>query len=109
MLLAAYLDHLANERRLSAHTANNYSRDIEALFQLADQSALDKLTIHQVRRFIAQLHSRGLGGRTLARMLSAWRGFFKYLARDHGFEHNPCLGIRPPKAAKTCSRCGTRR
>lgn len=33
-------------------------------------------------------------------MLSAWRGFFNYLARDHGFAHNPCLGIRPPRAAK---------
>lgn len=100
-LLVAYLNHLANERRLSTHTASNYLRDIEALFELADGSALDQLQVHQIRRFIAQLHSRGLGGRTLARMLSAWRGFFKYLARDHGFEHNPCLGIRPPKAPKT--------
>jgi integrase/recombinase XerC len=53
-----------------------------------------------VRRHVAQLHARGLDGRTLARMLSAWRGFFNYLARDHGYTHNPCVGIRPPKAAK---------
>jgi integrase/recombinase XerC len=33
-------------------------------------------------------------------MLSAWRGFFNYLARDHGFARNPVLGIRAPKAAK---------
>jgi integrase/recombinase XerC len=33
-------------------------------------------------------------------MLSAWRGFFNYLARDHGYTHNPCVGIRPPRAAK---------
>jgi len=53
-----------------------------------------------VRRHVAQLHARGLDGRTLARMLSAWRGFFNYLARDHGYTHNPCVGIRPPRAAK---------
>jgi integrase/recombinase XerC len=33
-------------------------------------------------------------------MLSAWRGFYHYLARDHGYENNPCLGIRAPKGAK---------
>src|SRR5262249_11406227 len=47
-----------------------------------------------------QLHGRGLDGRTLARMLSAWRGFFKYLARDHGYTLNPALGIRAPKSAR---------
>jgi integrase/recombinase XerC len=33
-------------------------------------------------------------------MLSAWRGFFNYLARDHGFTRNPCTGVRPPKSPK---------
>ena len=99
-LLKDYLAHLANERRLSAHTGSNYKRDIDALIELAGNTPIDRLQVHQIRRFIAQLHARGLDGRSLARMLSAWRGFFKYLARDHGFGHNPCLGIRAPKAAK---------
>jgi len=99
--LRDYVAHLSDERRLSVHTARNYARDIETLLALAGETALENLGVHQVRRFVAQLHAQGLGGRTLARMLSAWRGFFKYLARDHGFENNPCLGIRPPKAAKT--------
>ena len=33
-------------------------------------------------------------------MLSGWRGFFRYLARDHGYTHNPCTGLRAPKAKK---------
>jgi integrase/recombinase XerC len=98
--LRDYLAHLTNERRLSSHTGSNYKRDIDALIKLAGGTRLDRLQVHEVRRFIAQLHARGLDGRSLARMLSAWRGFFKYLARDHGFGHNPCLGIRAPKAAK---------
>ena len=99
-LLKDYLAHLANERRLSAHTGSNYKRDIDALIGLAGSTPLDRLQVHQIRRFIAQLHARGLDGRSLARMLSAWRGFFKYLSRDHGFGQNPCLGIRAPRAAK---------
>ena len=98
--LRGYLEHLSHERRLSRHTIDNYARDIAALFALAEGTPLKQLQAHHVRRGVAQLHGRGLDGRTLARMLSAWRGFFHYLARDHGFEQNPCVGIRPPKAAK---------
>ncbi len=98
--LDGYLRHLTHERRLSAHTAKNYRRDIEALLRLAADRAPGELTAHDIRRGIAQLHGRGLDGRSLARMLSAWRGFYHYLARDHGCAQNPCIGIRAPKSAK---------
>ena len=98
--LRGYLEHLSHERRLSRHTVDNYARDIAAFFALTAGTPLKEVRVHQVRRGVAQLHGRGLDGRTLARMLSAWRGFFNYLARDHGFELNPCVGIRPPKSAK---------
>jgi len=100
LLLRSYLEHLSNERRLSRHTLQNYARDIAALLQLSAATPLKQLAVHDVRRYVAQLHARGLDGRTLARMLSAWRGFFNYLARDHGYAQNPCVGIRSPKAAK---------
>ena len=99
-LLHGYLEHLSNERRLSRHTVENYARDITALLTVAGAAQLKRMYVQQVRRHVAQLHARGLDGRTLARMLSAWRGFFNYLARDHGYTHNPCVGIRPPKSAK---------
>ena len=99
-LLRGYLEHLSNERRLSRHTVENYARDIAALLELSRDTPLKQLQVNQVRRHVAQLHARGLNGRTLARMLSAWRGLFHYLARDHGYTQNPCVGIRPPRAAK---------
>ena len=99
-LVRGYLEHLTHERRLSAHTAGSYGRDVAALLELAGDIPLARLEMHQVRRFVAQLHGRGLDGRTLARMLSAWRGFFKFLVRDHGFSRNPVLGIRAPKSAR---------
>ena len=100
-LLQDFLAHLANERRLSHNTRLNYARDITALIELAAATPLAKLQLYQVRRFVAQLHARGLDGRSLARMLSAWRGFYRYLARDHGYSNNPCVGLRAPKAKKS--------
>jgi integrase/recombinase XerC len=41
-----------------------------------------------------------LGGRSLARQLSAWRGFFKWLGRGDALRANPCDGVRSPKSPK---------
>lgn len=97
----AFLSHLVRERRLSAHTAKGYGHDARVLLELAQELSLHDLQAHQIRRFIAHLHAGGLGGKSLARMLSAWRGFFNYLVRDHGFIHNPCVGLRPPRSSKS--------
>ena len=85
---------------MSANTVRSYQRDIAALLELVGATPLRHLQPAQIRRFVSHLHAQGLDGKSLARVLSAWRGFFTYLSRDHGYEHNPCLGIRPPRAAK---------
>lgn len=95
-----YLAYLTHERRLSAHTATHYQRDIDSLIELAGASALNELQIHQIRRFVAQLHARGLDGRSIARRLSAWRGLYRFLVRDRGFKANPVVGLRAPKSAR---------
>lgn len=99
--LQGYLAWLRFEKRYSELTAENYARDLKRLFELSGATPLDTIKAHQIRRYIGQLHSQGLAGRSLARMLSAWRGFFTYLMRDHGYTDNPCMGLRAPKSAKT--------
>ncbi len=95
-----YLAWLRHEKQYSELTAENYARDLRHLFELSGDTPLANLKIHHIRRFIGQLHSKGLSGRSLARMLSAWRGFFTYLMRDHGLADNPCVGLRAPKSPK---------
>ncbi len=99
-LLDGYLTHLATERRLARHTVENYARDVRALLAATEGTPLARLQIHHLRRAVAQLHARGLDGKSLARMLSAWRGFFRWLARDHGFQQDPTAGLRAPKTKK---------
>lgn len=105
---SAYLDdfeqYLVAERGLSANTRASYRRDLTALAAMAGGTALEKIQSNQIRRFIAQQHARGLSGKSLARMLSAWRGFYGWLARRYGLAVNPCGGMRAPKAAKALPR-----
>ena len=98
--LRGFLAYINNERHYSPLTSENYARDIRRLFTLAAATPLQEVQGHQIRRYIAQLHGGGLGARSLARMLSAWRSFYTYLMRDYHYQSNPCVGIRAPKAAK---------
>ena len=98
--LAAYLAELSDQRRLSPHTVSNYRRDLGKLLAAAGDVPLVALQVHHLRRFVAQLHGQGLSGRSLARLLSAWRGFFQWLGERGLVKANPCDGIRPPKSPR---------
>ncbi|CAJ0793339.1 Tyrosine recombinase XerC [Ralstonia psammae] len=103
--IAAYLAALKFERQLSPHTLESYTRELAVLQRLGAQHAanvdLTQLQSHHIRRMMAQLHGNGLSGRSIARALSAWRGWFKWMAlRDAAVTANPVDGVRAPKSPK---------
>ena len=95
-----YLASLKHQRRLAPATLDNYRRALGTLLALRDGKPLATLEPTEVRRAVAVLHAKGLSPRTLALVLSAWRGWFRWLARHRGFSANPVLGIRAPKAGR---------
>ena len=95
-----YLDALKHQRRLSPATLSNYARALDVLLALRDGKSLRSLEPAEVRRSIAMLHAKGLAPRTLALILSAWRGWFRWLGRHRDFAVNPVVGIRAPKAGR---------
>jgi integrase/recombinase XerC len=98
--LDRYLRHLRTGRRLAAHTLSAYTRDGALLASLAGGRALDSLDAQDIRRFIATLHSKGQAPRSLARILSCWRGFFDWLVRQREVASNPCSGVKAPRAPR---------
>ncbi|MEP6502836.1 MAG: tyrosine recombinase XerC [Betaproteobacteria bacterium] len=100
-----YLEHLRVERRVSAHTLTAYGDALARLERLADEAKrpLQQLQSAHIRRLAAQLHGGGLGARSIALTLSAWRGFYRWWslqADSTGLAHNPVDGVRAPKAAR---------
>jgi integrase/recombinase XerC len=96
--LEAFATHLASR---PPHTRNAYLRDVAQLCTLAGASPVAALERPQLMRFVAALHGRGLSGRSLARTLSAWRAFYRFLIeRDGALKDDPCAGIKAPKSAR---------
>lgn len=100
-LLSAYLGYLTHEKGLSPLSCENYARDIQGLLTLAGITPLQNLQPIHIRRYVAALHGKGLSGKSIARHLSAWRGFFQFLIHRQGFANNPCTGMRAPKSPKS--------
>lgn len=103
MLAQEYLRELHVVRQLSPHTINAYEKDLKILFEKLQEShtEISKLTSDQVRSWVGRLHSQGLAPRSIARTLSAWRGFYLWLANQKKLiAHNPLDDIKAPKRLK---------
>lgn len=92
-----FLNHLRDERRLSAHTISAYRRDLEKFTDFLARreiTTLRQLVIAQARMFPAQLNQSGLSSRSIQRALSAVRTLYRYLLRESKVEINPFLTAR---------------
>ena len=85
----------------AANTREAYLRDAGTLAALAGDTEVPALPAPHVRRFLATLHGRGISGRSLARTLSSWRAFYRFLQdRDPRLKEDPCAGLKPPRSPK---------
>ena len=99
-LIEEYKKFISFEKRLSPSSVENYLRDIDTLLKLNENETLDSYSIENIRKNISTLHAKGLGGSSLSRMISSWRGLFNFLIHKYGFKKNPTLGIKAPKSRK---------
>ena len=101
-LVDRYLSHVRVQKRLAERTQALYAQDLLKLQHLAQQAGLEleQVDTHHLRRWVAQMHSRGRSARGIALILSGWRGFYHWLGREALVPSNPVQGLRAPKAAK---------
>ena len=101
--LAAYLDHVKVQRRLSPRTLVVYADGLQRLQAFAARDGVDLLSVQSghARGFAIRLHGESmLGPRSIALLLSVWRGFYRWLGQQKLVAINPFDGLRAPKAAK---------
>ena len=107
-LVERYLEYVRTEKRLAQRTVALYALDMGKLQAYAAGAAgsgasalaLREVSHHQIRRWIAQMHSGGRSGRGIALILSGWRGFYVWLGRQGLVSSNPVQDVRAPKAPK---------
>jgi len=99
--IAAHLERLRTERGCSPRTLDGYRRELATLARLAAGRAWAALDEGDVRRWVAQAgREERLSPTSIARRLSAWRGFFDGLAARGEIGRNPARGVRAPRGPK---------
>lgn len=101
--------HLERERRLAANTLLAYRRDLEQFLTFltghlgAPPGPEDfaALTPADVRAFLADRRSDGVGARTLGRQIAALRSFARYCQRRGIATTTALAAVRPPKQPKS--------
>jgi len=98
---------LASLGGTSSHTQAAYRRDLAHFARYWESAAATSggvVDTHAVRGFVAWMHRQGLGGRSIARSLSALRGLFRFLMKQGLVRDNPVADVRAPKSPKRLPR-----
>lgn len=106
-----YLDHLAVERGLSAHTLHAYRRDLGryvAFLRTRGTSDPGDIDDGLVRSFVASVSASTHGpderpyrATSVARTLSSIRSFHRFLVREGVTDRDPARGVSQPKLPRT--------
>lgn len=99
----AFKEYLQIEKNASSYTVKYYLNDLENFYQFLKSEGNENLTevdYHTVRVFLTSLYERKLSRRTVSRLISSMRSYFRFLEREGKVESNPFLQVTLPKAAK---------
>src|SRR5271170_1419648 len=110
--VAAWLQHLAHERRLSARTIEAYGRDARQFLAFLEKrfgappgiADFTDCAPGDLRAFLAHRRAEGVDGRSLQRALSALRSLARHIARETGHTAAALGALRAPKAARRLPR-----
>ncbi|WP_193337843.1 tyrosine recombinase XerC [Devosia beringensis] len=111
----AWQRELGAVRRLADNTLEAYGRDLDQFLQFlaghtggpVSLKTLKDLRGADVRAFMAQRRSESLGSRSLARVLSALKSFFRFLEREGVMATEALNVIRTPKLPRSLPKALT--
>lgn len=113
--IGAWQRELGSVKRLAAKTLEAYGRDLNQFLQFlaghhggpVTLGTLKDLRGADIRAFMAQRRNESLGSRSLARVLSALKSFFRFLEREGVLATEALNVIRTPKLPKSLPKALT--
>jgi integrase/recombinase XerD len=97
--LREYLSYLQVERGLAKNSLESYQRDLQKLKLWAETENLDVVNLNRtdLREFIADLSRMNLSPSSVGRIISAVRGFYKFLMLDGHIKKHPAEDLDTPQ------------
>jgi integrase/recombinase XerD len=104
--LRLFLEYLTVEKGLSPNTVVSYRRDLEKLiaFFRAEKKNWTRAGEEDLVRFVHGQSKAGLSARSMARLISALRSFFRFLALDGYLPRSPASNLTLPSLWRALPR-----
>ena len=101
-LVQDFREYLTLGRNLSPNTIKSYTFDLKHLYEYAADQGLEvlKLTYPDLEHFLAYLADLGLDTRSMARVVSGVRAFYRYLFVEEIIESNPTDLLEAPRIGR---------
>ncbi len=98
-IVSRYRRYLKLEKGYSVNTLDAYMRDVDKLFRYLAVEQVDMLDVklEDLEHFAAFISDLGIGPRSLARILSGVRQFYRFLVIDGYLEVDPTELLESPK------------
>jgi integrase/recombinase XerD len=98
--IGLYLNYLALELNLAENSREAYRHDVERFSEYSKSRGIkqwSEVTGSHAISYLAELGKMGLAPSSMARNISALRGFFKFLFRERIIARNPASRIQVPR------------
>lgn len=104
-MIAAFIDHLVYERRLSKHTSQAYYTDLQQFFAYL-QRHLPAVQAAQaspqvLRAWMVYLADKGLSSRSINRKVASLRAFYRFLYSRAYIQTEPTVKLKTLKVKKS--------
>lgn len=101
-ILRRYVQYLCLERSYSKNTLDAYRRDLQKLLVFYADNHIDyrTVTLEQLDQFAGQLREEGIQARSVARILSGVRSFYRFLTLEKEVEQDPTELLESPQIGK---------
>lgn len=99
-----FITYIEAERRYSPLTAKAYRRDLEdcLAYMVAEYETGDLCAVSppMVKSFLVHLKDKGLSNRSVNRMISTLKSFYRFALREGAVEKSPMVGVKSLKQPK---------
>lgn len=101
-IVKRYFQYLRLERSYSANTLDAYSKDLQKLFNFYADNGIDfrSVTLNELDLFAGSLRDNGISPRSLARILSGIRSFYRFLVLEKEIVQDPTELLESPKIGR---------
>ena len=96
-LITNFLEKLRAEEGLAANTISSYQKDLQLFHRFLKTTTLTAASTENIKSYLHFLHKKNLKSSSIARKISCFKNFYKFLEDEKLIKSSPAANLESPK------------